>query len=76
MKLITLSTFLSILFIEICHVYYMWQIYVSKIDKKCTYRGQFHQFKNLKWLYSKIETLGDQFTNDPNPKGRLYNLAF
>ena len=45
----------------------MWQIFVSKIDK--IYLGdQFHQFKNPRWLYCKIETLRSQFANNPNLK--------
>jgi hypothetical protein len=43
--------------------------FVSKIDKKCTWRGQFHQLKNPRWLFCKIETQGGQFANDPNPGG-------
>ncbi len=31
--------------------------------------SQFHQLKNSQWLYCKIETLGGQFANDPNPRG-------
>ena len=40
--------------------------FVSKIDKKYT---QFHQFKNLRWLYCKIKTPGGLFATEPNPKG-------
>ena len=43
--------------------------FVCKIDKKYTYRGQFHQLKNSRWLYYKIETSGNQFANDSNLKG-------
>ena len=32
--------------------------FVSKIDKKMYLEGQFHQLKNLRWLYCKIEILG------------------
>ena len=32
--------------------------FVSKIDKKCAWRGQFHQLKNPRQLYCKIETSG------------------
>ena len=40
--------------------------FVSKIDKKCTSMGQFHQLKNHMWLYYKIETQGGRFANNPN----------
>ena len=43
--------------------------FVSKIDKKYTQRGQFHQLKNPMWLFCKIKTQGGQFANDPNPGG-------
>ena len=54
----------------------MWQISTSKIDKKYTWRGQFHQFKNSRWLYCKIKTPWGLFTTDPNLRGWLCNLAF
>ena len=43
--------------------------FVGKTNKKKYLKGQFHQFKNLMWLYYKIETLGGQFANNPNPRG-------
>ena len=43
--------------------------FVSKIDEKYISRDQFHQLKNPKWLYCRIETLRGQFANDPNSRG-------
>ena len=37
--------------------------------------GSISPIKKPKWLYYKIETQGDQFANDPNPRGWLCNLA-
>ena len=53
-----------------------WQISTSKIYKKYTYRGQFHKFKNPKWLYCKIKTSGGLFATNQNPKGWLCNLSY
>jgi hypothetical protein len=42
--------------------------FVSKIDKKCTERGQFHQLRNPRWLYCKIKTPWGLFATEPNPR--------
>ena len=42
--------------------------FVNKIDKKYIWRGQFHQFKNPRWLFCKIKTPGGLFATEPNPR--------
>ena len=37
--------------------------------------GQFHQFKNPRWLYYKIKTPGGLFATESNPRGWLCILA-
>ena len=49
--------------------------FVSKIDKKYTQRDQFHQFKNLRWLYCKIKTSWDLFATEPNPQGVIMHFS-
>ena len=43
--------------------------FVIKIDKKYTQKGQFHQFKNLRWLYYKIKIPEGLFATEPNLGG-------
>ena len=43
--------------------------FVSKIDKNMYLKGQFHQLKNLRWLYCKIETLEVSLQMTQTPGG-------
>ena len=40
--------------------------FISKIDKKIYLEGSIYQFKNLKWLYYKIEIPETLFTTESN----------